>query len=105
FFFSSRRRHTRSKRDWSSDVCSSDLENVIVSLADKITHFHLHNNDGLHDDHNRIKDGSLNFDEFITLHQKHAPDADLVLEYNYDIGYETDKIAEDINYLKEKFNL
>src|SRR5699024_11446738 len=23
--FSSRRRHTRSKRDWSSDVCSSDL--------------------------------------------------------------------------------
>src|SRR5438105_7776792 len=26
FFFSSRRRHTRSTRDWSSDVCSSDLE-------------------------------------------------------------------------------
>src|SRR5207249_5336733 len=26
FFFSSRRRHTRSKRDWSSDVCSSDLQ-------------------------------------------------------------------------------
>src|SRR5437868_13653868 len=25
FFFSSRRRHTISKRDWSSDVCSSDL--------------------------------------------------------------------------------
>src|SRR5699024_11282351 len=25
FIFSSRRRHTRSKRDWSSDVCSSDL--------------------------------------------------------------------------------
>src|SRR5438874_13339247 len=28
FFFSSRRRHTRSLRDWSSDVCSSDLEGV-----------------------------------------------------------------------------
>src|SRR5699024_7374072 len=25
FFFSSRRRHTSSKRDWSSDVCSSDM--------------------------------------------------------------------------------
>src|SRR5699024_11616119 len=25
YFFSSRRRHTISKRDWSSDVCSSDL--------------------------------------------------------------------------------
>src|SRR5216683_4995445 len=30
FFFSSRRRHTRSDRDWSSDVCSSDLR--VVSL-------------------------------------------------------------------------
>src|SRR6266852_7028682 len=30
FFFASRRRHTRRYRDWSSDVCSSDL---FVSLA------------------------------------------------------------------------
>src|SRR5699024_10576399 len=29
FFFSSRRRHTRSKRDWSSDVCSSDLRHLV----------------------------------------------------------------------------
>src|SRR5690606_40120178 len=29
FFFSSRRRHTRFSRDWSSDVCSSDLEQGI----------------------------------------------------------------------------
>src|SRR2546429_5252456 len=28
FFFSSRRRHTRCSRDWSSDVCSSDLDEV-----------------------------------------------------------------------------
>src|SRR5699024_11848567 len=33
FFFSSRRRHTRSKRDWSSDVCSSDLASAIIMLA------------------------------------------------------------------------
>src|SRR2546422_634939 len=29
FFFSSRRRHTRCSRDWSSDVCSSDLERIV----------------------------------------------------------------------------
>src|SRR5690625_6892688 len=28
FFFASRRRHTRWPRDWSSDVCSSDLLNI-----------------------------------------------------------------------------
>src|SRR2546422_361522 len=35
FFFSSRRRHTRCSRDWSSDVCSSDLlrSTVIIALA------------------------------------------------------------------------
>src|SRR6266513_1042682 len=32
FFFSSRRRHTISKRDWSSDVCSSDLVPMRVAL-------------------------------------------------------------------------
>src|SRR5699024_12144610 len=31
FFFSSRRRHTRSKRDWSSDVCSSDLTRSLAA--------------------------------------------------------------------------
>src|SRR5204863_4730924 len=33
FFFSSRRRHTRSLRDWSSDVCSSDLLAEIADVA------------------------------------------------------------------------
>src|SRR2546428_1320974 len=32
FFFSSRRRHTRSDRDWSSDVCSSDLSQTLMQL-------------------------------------------------------------------------
>src|SRR5687768_2722871 len=34
FFFSSRRRHTRCSRDWSSDVCSSDLNYLWEQLAD-----------------------------------------------------------------------
>src|SRR3989442_5740957 len=32
FFFSSRRRHTRCGRDWSSDVCSSDLKTFSMSF-------------------------------------------------------------------------
>src|SRR6266498_2739679 len=37
FFFSSRRRHTRCGRDWSSDVCSSDLglvDEALMAVAD-----------------------------------------------------------------------
>src|SRR5438045_8754116 len=32
FFFSSRRRHTRCLSDWSSDVCSSDLLNLMAAF-------------------------------------------------------------------------
>src|SRR5699024_12690281 len=39
FFFSSRRRHTRSKRDWSSDVCSSDLKAYKTMSCPKIAEF------------------------------------------------------------------
>src|SRR3712207_7268583 len=50
FFFSSRRRHTRYWRDWSSDVCSSDLYHVwwdpdlydqIEQAAGRIIGFHI----------------------------------------------------------------
>src|SRR5256884_2441657 len=33
FFFSSRRRHTRCSRDWSSDVCSSDLYSTAIEAG------------------------------------------------------------------------
>src|SRR5436190_23848570 len=45
FFFSSRRRHTRSLCDWSSDVCSSDLTAVLVHDCENplatTDHFHV----------------------------------------------------------------
>src|SRR2546429_7301023 len=57
FFFSSRRRHTRCSRDWSSDVCSSDLPDIYVSNIRKPGYlvegnFLWHNNrDGTFTDH------------------------------------------------------
>src|SRR6266508_6086228 len=40
FFFSSRRRHTRWPRDWSSDVCSSDLKpgTAVIGPGDDVVH-------------------------------------------------------------------
>src|SRR5699024_11949650 len=43
-FFSSRRRHTISKRDWSSDVCSSDLSEYTILRQQ---HRFFHHRDGL----------------------------------------------------------
>src|SRR5256884_8603138 len=36
FFFSSRRRHTRCSRDWSSDVCSSDLFRILGTRVPRV---------------------------------------------------------------------
>src|SRR3989449_8684527 len=41
FFFSSRRRHTRCSRDWSSDVCSSDLTTPVAAVSGVATFFDL----------------------------------------------------------------
>src|SRR5262245_63656832 len=38
FFFSSRRRHTRCLSDWSSDVCSSDLENATAEVRSVVSY-------------------------------------------------------------------
>src|SRR5439155_14704826 len=43
FFFSSRRRHTRWPRDWSSDVCSSDLDcRQMITVNGPADHFRNH---------------------------------------------------------------
>src|SRR5437762_9533360 len=39
FFFSSRRRHTRYIGDWSSDVCSSDLQSIDVPAVEALNDF------------------------------------------------------------------
>src|SRR5262245_3594046 len=40
FFFSSRRRHTRCLSDWSSDVCSSDLDYLTTEATNGLRHLH-----------------------------------------------------------------
>src|SRR5690606_39900909 len=55
-FFSSRRRHTRFSRDWSSDVCSSDLIGVMVGGSIAILLFV---KESLHGFKDQLKDKDL----------------------------------------------
>src|SRR2546421_3507149 len=68
FFFSSRRRHTRSDRDWSSDVCSSDL----VTFRGMPTASFWHFEDGMTDfgdlHTNRVDLATLLVTEFAVLY-------------------------------------
>src|SRR5699024_11628309 len=81
FFFSSRRRHTRSKRDWSSDVCSSDLSPVAV--PQEVTRAHY--------EHVRAvlrAEGGLQLRSADVLGVRHELQADLRLVVLVPLGHE-----------------
>ena len=79
-----------------------DFENLLSSLKDKIVAYHIHNNDKNDDLHQRIHNGSLDFDAFLELYKKYTPDADLVLEYLADTSSDVAGIEQDIEELMQK---
>lgn len=76
-----------------------NLEEVIATLSHKIVAYHLHNNDGVEDQHNRITDGNLNIDSFVELYKKYTPKADLVIEYSPKCATDSVGILKDIKCL------
>ena len=60
---------------------SWDIRKLIEDLKPQIHAFHLHNNDGVHDLHNRLNDGTMNFAEVMACIRAQVPEADLIIEY------------------------
>ena len=77
---------------------SWDIKKLIADLRTQIHAFHLHNNDGVHDLHNRITDGTLNFADIMTYIRAQVPEADLIIEYTRP-EYHGQPLMEDIRTL------
>src|SRR5699024_11916183 len=71
FFFSSRRRHTRSKRDWSSDVCSSDLHAVRLAFKEGAKNIKVMSTGGIMSATDQVDDTELSLEE-LTMAVKEA---------------------------------
>lgn len=78
-----------------------NLENVICELKYKIISYHLHNNNGVNDNHNSIMNGKLDIKDFINLYKKYTPNADLVIEYGTHCNRDINGIVNDINWIRE----
>ena len=78
-----------------------NLRNVMSALKNKIIAYHIHNNYGNTDEHNRIFDGTLDFNEFLNNYFELTPEANLVLEYSEKLADRENEICEDIDYLLE----
>lgn len=88
------------------NVSGWNMERVISSLAKRIKGYHLHNNDGEHDSHNRLGDGTADYSHFFELYREYTPDADITLEYGDNHGITISDVHEDIKsvmkYIKDK---
>lgn len=73
-----------------------DLFRLVHDLRDQIRGFHLHNNDGESDQHNRIHNGSIDFDRLLPYLKAEIPEAFWVLEYTRP-EYHGDPLMEDID--------
>lgn len=74
---------------------SWNLYKLIADLKNQIKAFHFHNNDGVHDLHDRINDGTIDFDRLLPFIMKNVPDSIWVLEYTRPV-YHGSPAIEDI---------
>ena len=77
---------------------SWDIRRLIHDLRTQIRAYHLHNNDGVHDLHNRLNDGTINFAELMPYIRSETPDARLIIEYTRP-EYHGQPLMEDIETL------
>ena len=77
-----------------------DIQRLIRDLRDQIRGFHLHNNDGMHDLHNRLTDGILDYRELIPCMDLLVPDAPRVIEYSRP-AYHGEPLLQDIETLQK----
>ena len=77
-----------------------NLPRLIRDLKGQIGGFHLHNNDGAHDLHNRLRDGVLDLEAILPCIVHDAPDAALVIEYTRPM-YHGDPVIRDVEYLRQ----
>ena len=78
-----------------------NLRQVMEELKDQITAYHIHNNDGIHDGHQRILNGTLNFEQFLTDFRELTPEADLVVEYGADVADDEAGIRSDLKKIAQ----
>ena len=78
-----------------------DIGRLCRTLGDQIHAYHLHNNDGIHDSHRRIHDGTLDFDAFLRTVRDIGRPVDLVVEYAAQVEPDEAGIRADLEELLE----
>ncbi len=68
-------------------------------LKEQIVAYHLHNNDGVHDSHLRVHNGTVDFKKFMRDALNLTPSAEFVPEYSEEAADDEEGIKSDIEEL------
>lgn len=79
-------------------VSGMDIAQLQKTLGSRVVGYHLHNNDGTRDMHDRLRKGCIDWNVFMQNAKRYTPDATGVIEYLSEDRVEA--CTEDINYLK-----
>ena len=77
---------------------SWDIMKLVDDLKDNIHAFHLHNNNGVQDQHNRINDGTIDFDALMKHIRLKVPNASWIIEYTRPV-YHGQPLIDDIKFV------
>lgn len=83
-------------------VTGMDIGAVQRTLRERICAYHLHNNDGVHDLHNRLREGVFDWTDFAKNCAQYTPGAAGVLEYMNTVDLEA--YTQDSMYLEKLIN-
>ena len=78
-------------------VSGMDVAQLQKTLGSRIVGYHLHNNDGTRDAHNRLREGCMDWNQFAENAKLYTPDATGIIEYL--IEDRAEACVEDIRYL------
>lgn len=76
-----------------------NLTHLMEELQDVIISYHVHNNDRTYDGHQRIFNGTLDFEKFMEDYRRLTPNADIVVEYCPEAAEDIEGVCEDVRYL------
>lgn len=78
-----------------------NIEQFLRVYGNRVKAYHLHNNNGIQDQHNSILNGSFDYASLFPLIKKYTPDADLVLEYEPHTNMSQKELLDDLYYIEK----
>ena len=83
-----------------ANINKLDVQDFLKTHGDRVMAYHFHNNDGSQDNHQRVRDGSVDYDEIMDAYNKYTPTANIVIEYEPHLNCTKEQLLDDINYIK-----